>query len=433
MFSVQSLNISIELWSVVFCFVGIICTILFSRAEGTYRNYLIAGFAMGIVAAGGDALAGIYRGLPGDTAWLATHVGNLATFCGNFLLVAVYTQYLCARLEEVGAGLFTGWRMGVSVMSLVMCACAAFGVFYFIDDQNIYHRSDLFWVSLGYALVVFTVNALLAIQGRKELGFAAFLCLLFYAIAPMMAVAAQQFVYGLNFVVIASIFGFMVLFLEMQAHSARVLQQRTEELARAQTEAAENRIAVMVSQIQPHFLFNTLDTIYGLCDEDANLAKEAIASFSRYLRTNLNSLKRTTPVPIAVELEHVKTYLELERMSDEGRLQYEIDAQDVDFQVPALAVQTIVENAVKHGVGGMERGGSVVVRTRMLPDEHTVTIIDDGIGFAPESVSDDGSHIGLANTRQRLMAMCEGTMDVESEAGRGTTVVMHIPKKEDER
>ena len=417
----------------VFCLIGIACAALFLRSEKRYRNIVITGFAMGMVAAGGDALAGIYRGVSGDFAWMATHVGNLVTFCGSFLLVSVFTWYLCARFEEANGSSYERWGIVVGAASIVMCIFAACGVFYYIDDANIYHRSDLFWISSAYALTIGAVNALFVVRERRKLETATFGCMLFYSLSPIVAAIIQLFGYGLNVAIAISVIGFLVLFFEVQVHSARILQRRTEQLARAQTESAESRIVVMVSQIQPHFIFNALDTIYGLCDEDARLAKEAIATFSRYLRTNLSSLKRTTPVPIATEMEHVRTYLELERMSDEGRLRYELDVQDTDFLVPALSVQTMVENAVKHGLGGMERGGMVIVRTRMFPTEHAVVIIDDGCGFDTESVPDDGTHVGLANTRQRLQAMCGGTMEVLSEPGRGTTIVMHIPKQEDER
>lgn len=237
-----------------------------------------------------------------------------------------------------------------------------------------------------------------------------------------------MFFYGLNFVIIAGVLGLIVVFFEMQQHSSRMLVERTEALARSQMEVSESRIAVMVSQIQPHFLFNTLDTIYGLVDEDTGLAKKAIASFSRYLRMNLDSLKHTSPVPVEREMEHVRTYLELERMSDEGRLSYDLDVQATGFLVPALSVQTLAENAVKHGLGSREHGGHIVIRTREQMNEHTVAVIDDGIGFDVGSSEDGDMGIGIANTRARLETMCGGTLDITSKPGVGTSVIMHIPK-----
>ena len=433
MFSVQELNIAIELWGAAFCLIGIASTLLFARVDGRYRNHMIAAFALGFLWASGDAFAGLYRGEPGNVAWIATHVGNAAAYICGFMLIVVIAAYLCDRIEEAGGSPYRWWRLAIAIGAAIMCLLTLFGVFYHIDDDNVYHRSDLYWISLAFVVAASSGIAVIATRERRWLGPMAHAVLFFFAAAPILAAAVQVSVYGVNLIMGVSILSLVLLFFEMQRHSSNMLVQRTEELARAQTEAAESRIAVMVSQIQPHFLFNTLDTIYGLCDEDPQLAKQAIASFSRYLRENLNSLKRTAPVPISAEMEHVRTFLELERTSDENRVEYEIDMQDSDFSVPALAVETIVENAVKHGIGGKVEGGTVVVRTRELPDEHTVTIIDDGVGFDTGAVIEGEAHVGLANTRSRLAVMCNGTMDVQSEPVVGTTVVIHIPKKEREQ
>ena len=427
MFSVRALNIAIELWGVAFCVIGIGCVLLYARGDGRYRSLLLGGFAAEIVAAGGDAVAGIFRGQEGALAQIAVYAGNYATFIGNFALVAVLTAYLCARIREVGGSAWRPWSRVVSVTAGIMCVLALAGVFFFVDEGNLYHRTDWFWIATAYVVLVDGVNAVLAIVNRKRLGARALACLLFYTVVPVIASAIQAFVYGLNFVIVAGVLGLIVVFFEMQQHTSRVLMARTEELVQSRVEVSESRIAVMVSQIQPHFLFNTLDTIYGLVDEDAEKAKEAIYSFSRYLRANLDSLKYTSPVPIEREMEHVRTYLELERMSDEGRLEYELDVQATGFSVPALSVQTIAENAVKHGLSGRVEGGKVIVRTREQATEYTVAIIDDGVGFDFENGGYEEG-VGLSNTRSRLQAMCGGTLEVASEPGVGTTVILHIPK-----
>ena len=429
MFEVHTLNVSIELWGVAFCIIGIASTLLFSRAQVNYRQLIIAGFALEMVAAGGDAIAGIFRGQSGGLAWVATHIGNAATFIGGFLLLGVITSYACVRIHEAGGSRYKTWDTIVRVGAIAMCVLTVLGAFYYIDDANIYHRSDWYWISMVFTVVVGLTNAVIISMNARKLHRTATACMLFYAIAPLVASIIQVAIYGPNFLVMASVISLIILFFEMQGHSANLLVEQKTALAQARAEATESRIAVMVSQIQPHFLFNTLDTIYGLCDEDAQLAKKAIASFSRYLRTNLNSLKRTTPVPIETEMEHVRTYLELERMSDEDRVEYEIDLAARGFAVPTLSIQTLVENAVKHGIGEREQGGHVTVSTRELEDEYTVSIVDDGVGFAPDEIDYDADHVGIENTRSRLAAMCGGSLDVQSEPGCGTTVTIHIPKE----
>lgn len=426
MFDVRVLNVSIELWGVAFCIIGIASAFLLVKSDARYRDLLAGAFFSEIFMTGGDALSGVFRGAEGALGWLMTHAGNLVGFLGGFALVAFITGYLCMRAEEAGRPELRRWGIVVSAASAVMCVAALFGLFYYIDEANLYHRSDWYWIGQAFVLAVSAVNAVLVWRCRHELGRSAAPCLVFFGLLPALSSLAQMAVYGINFNAIASVLGTVVVFLEMQQHSSRIILERTEELAAARVEASESRIAVMVSQIQPHFLFNALDTIYGLVDEDAEKAKEAIASFSRYLRTNLDSLNHLSPVPIEREMDHVRTYLELERASDESRLEYVMDVQATGFNVPALSVQTIAENAVKHGLGGREEGGRVIIRTREQAGEYTVAVIDDGVGFDATDESVWG--VGLENTRQRLESMCGGTFEVLSEPGNGTTVVMHIPK-----
>ena len=428
MFEIREVNIAIELWGVAFSALGILCTLLFGRAEGRYRNLFIAFFSLELVAAGGDAMAGIYRAQPGAVAWTATHLGNFATFAGNIFLLAIFTSYLLARLEDVGGTYHSTLSRVVWAVAGIMCVLTALGAFYTIDEHNVYQRGSFYWVTLVYPLVVGATDASVVIYNRHHFTKTAFACLLFYLSSPILAMAVQIYVYGLNFLIIVGILSGVMLFLETQASSARMLVERTEELARSRVEVSEGRIAVMVSQIQPHFIFNTLDSIYYLCAEDPERAQEAVDMFSTYLRANLASLTKMAPVPIETELAHVRTYLELEQLSMEGLLNWDIDVQAQGFLVPALALQTLAENAVKHGVGKRPGGGHVTVRTREDRDCWLATVEDDGMGFDTTLPIGEG-HVGLENTRQRLKALCGGTLEVTSAIGRGTTAVIRIPKQ----
>ncbi len=428
MFSVRELNISVEIWGAAFCAIGIACVMLLMRGGGRYRALLASMFFFEFASAGGDAIAGLYRGQEGTVAWLATHVGNSATFICGFLLLAAFTSYLDMRLNEADGKDRAVWVRLVWIVSSILCLMALIGVFYYIDEGNVYHRTDWHWVSLAYVVLVDSANAVLVLRSRTALDRLTLACLLFYVLTPIPAVLIQMFIYGLNFTMIASVIGLIVVFLEMQVHSSRMLMKRNEELAQSRVELSESRIAVMVSQIQPHFLFNTLDSIYYLCDEDPSRAKQAIDGFSSYLRANLDSLNQTGPVAIETELTHVSTYLELEKISMEELLEYEIGDEVGGFSVPALSVQTLVENAVKHGIGKKPGGGKVVVSTSETDDCYLVSIVDDGVGFV---VSDDtgAGSVGIRNTETRLSAMCGGGLEIASEPGVGTTAVIRIPKE----
>ena len=202
-------------------------------------------------------------------------------------------------------------------------------------------------------------------------------------------------------------------------HSRRLYQQR-EELTQA-------RINLMVSQIQPHFIYNSLTAIIGLIDIDPEKAKDSIVSFSDYLRVNLNALKEVRLIPFSKELEHCKTYLEFELLRFRNiSVIYDIEAEN--FDLPALTVQPLLENAVKHGVSKTGVGGTVTLSTKDDGESIRITVSDNGVGFDENAIA-PGTHIGLENVRKRLSDLCGGSLRIRSEINVGTEVTVIIPKE----
>lgn len=197
-----------------------------------------------------------------------------------------------------------------------------------------------------------------------------------------------------------------------------------------QKELYESRVAIMVSQIQPHFLYNSLTSIAMMCSIDPGTAQEATITFADYLRGNMDSLKQKTPVPFSKELEHLKKYLYIEKLRFGDDLNIVYDIQTDAFVLPQLSIQPLVENAVKHGVGMKREGGTVTIATRETDAAFAVIVSDDGVGFDTEQVKDDGkSHIGMDNVRRRLREMCGGTVTIHSVVGEGTTATVTLPKE----
>ena len=178
------------------------------------------------------------------------------------------------------------------------------------------------------------------------------------------------------------------------------------EFVRAHEQAlmTEQRVQIMLSQIKPHFLYNALGAIEELCGSDPPLAKAASVKFAQYLRGNMDALSAEGMIPFEREFAHTRLYLELEQLRFEDALQVRYDVACTDFKLPTLTLEPLAENAVRHGVRGNADGvGTVTVSTREYPDHYEVSVTDDGPGFDPASLPDDGdSHIGLRNVRQRL-------------------------------
>lgn len=199
-----------------------------------------------------------------------------------------------------------------------------------------------------------------------------------------------------------------------------------------QTELLQSRISIMVSQIQPHFLYNSLTSIAMLCEKNPKMAKTATIEFADYLRGNMNSLKEKNPVPFSNELKHLKTYLSLEKMRFGEDLNIVYDIQASDFMIPSLTVQPLVENAVKHGVGMKDDGGTVTIATREDEKTYQVIITDDGVGFDVNEKKNDGrQHVGMENCKSRLKEMVNGEVIITSKRGEGTVSKIIIPKGEE--
>lgn len=209
------------------------------------------------------------------------------------------------------------------------------------------------------------------------------------------------------------------------------------ELQRSRLEAEKNsmeaqlkesRISIMLSQIRPHFIYNTLGTIERMCLKDPEKAFHLVRNFSLYLRGNFSELDSVTPIRFAEELKHVEYYVNIERVRFPD-MNVEYDVETMDFVLPALSVQPLVENAIKHGLMGLESGGTVVVRSYETPTHFCVEVTDDGVGFDTGVTGENKRCVGLRNIRGRLKAMINGELIVESVPGTGTKARILIPKE----
>ena len=199
---------------------------------------------------------------------------------------------------------------------------------------------------------------------------------------------------------------------------------------------AEQRIRIMISQIQPHFLYNTLSTIQALCLTDPEKAADITQQFGVYLRQNIDSLDQEDLITFDKEMEHTRIYAEIEQVRFPSiKINYEI--LDSSFNVPALTLQPMVENAIRHGVR-IRKEGIINIRTYYEDHCHIIEIEDNGKGFVPDldsPIKEDESgrsHIGLRNVKERIETLCGGTFEVNSVVDVGTKITMRIPEKEED-
>lgn len=195
-----------------------------------------------------------------------------------------------------------------------------------------------------------------------------------------------------------------------------------------EAELKESRVAIMLSQIQPHFIYNTLGTIERMCLKDPQKANELVRNFSLYLRGNFSELDSVTPIRFAEELKHVEHYADIEKVRFPD-MNIEYDVGTTEFVLPALSVQPLLENAIKHGLMRLETGGTVVIRSYETPTHFCIEVKDNGVGFDTDAPIDEKKHVGLRNIHGRLKAMVNGELVLESKPGVGTKAMIMIPKE----
>ena len=294
---------------------------------------------------------------------------------------------------------------------------------FYIDENNHFHGGVFYFGKTAFvvcfALLFYLVYCTLSEYSRKKAWiWIPIVNIILVVIASCLDISPLYHDYPVSYATIAivcgSLFYYIWIHLEFVKEHERALK-------------AEQRIKIMMSQIQPHFLYNTLTTIQSLCLLDSQKASEVIGKFGVYLRNNLDSLEQENLIPLGKELEHTKLYADIEMLRfPEISVNYNIEEDD--FYVPALSVQPLVENAIRHGVREVEQG-LVELSTKQTDENNIIIISDNGVGFDTNiPFSTDKDHIGIKNVSERIESMCGGAVMVESRIGEGTTVTITIPR-----
>ncbi|WP_066688702.1 sensor histidine kinase [Christensenella intestinihominis] len=426
MSTIGYINVSLEIWGSILCLVVALCMRIGKNAKTRPSRIFFRVLLFNIIVLVSDAAAWLFKGHTDPASYAGVRISNFLVFACGYLLLAAFTNYLTSYIGGRTAVSRIPLRL-VRIMGVVALVCVVISqfnhMFYSFDANNIYHRESLFWLSQVWGIAGMCVNASLLVRYRKSLSRIEHIALSSYIILPVAAMCIQLTVYGIALLNLATTIAILVVFLLVQTEQARLLQEK-------ETELADSRIAVMLSQIQPHFLYNSLTAIRQLCDSDPAGAKEAVAEFSGCLRGNLDALTAKRCIPFEREMEQVKNYLSLEKRRFGSVLQARFDLGATGFLIPPLTVQPVVENAVRHGITQKPGGGTVHISAYEEKDAFVVTVADDGVGIDPAYMEDGKNHVGLENVRKRVEAMCGGRVAVESRRNEGTMVKITIPKGE---
>ena len=261
------------------------------------------------------------------------------------------------------------------------------------------------WLILVYLL--FTAISLIVcfvavIRRRKQLSKLQFILILVYLLAPVSV---------------------MLLAMELM-----LFVDQGKRYVKQKEEIANQKVRLAVLQMRPHFIYNTMTSIYCLIEQDAPKAQQVTLDFTNYLRKNFTAIAKEETIPFTEELEHTRAYLAVEQVRFKGKLFVEFDMPYTNFRLPPLTLQPIVENAVKHSLDPNGDPLRIYVRTQQTDTDSEIIVENNGIDYQP--ADDNEPHIALNNIRQRLEMMCNGELTISERGGGGTVIRIIISNKQ---
>ena len=325
--------------------------------------------------------------------------------------------------------------IGLYAACLVLFAGSLFfDDFYSITPDLQYYRGPLYPIIALPMNIIMLLNLAGVLRRRNRLSHKTFVSFLVAILPITVTLLIHLFVDAFALLDISIVLSGLAMFslvvsdqIELDMRRQRELLQQQYEITRQQLEIANQRVDIMVLQMRPHFIYNTMTSIYCLCTQDPEKAQQVVRDFTDYLRKNFTAIASDAPIPFTSELEHTRAYLAVEQVQYAKSLFVEYDTPHTFFRVPPLTLQPIVENAVKHGRDPYAGPLRISIRTRKTASGSEITVSDNGPGFHP--ADDDEPHIALNNIRQRLEIMCGGSLAITPGDGGGTVVTVTIPDR----
>lgn len=417
------INITLDIFAMIVTVVLFLCLMTernrFDKSKGLFAMLLILNYFALLC----DIMTWRFDNQKEYTVLL--YICNFLVFILGYIMTLLYAHYLASFVSKKKViSNKVLWTIDIICgIEIFLVIVSLFNGMYFSYHDGVYVRGSLYMLSQIYPIIVIITTIIILLWHKPDNGWRDTVAMMSYSIFPIIAIIVKMLTLGISLLYAAITLSLLIIYIVIEMEERRQILIRERELEQA-------NIRIMFSEIQPHFLYNTLSTIAYLCEKDPKTAKQATIDFAQYLRYNLDSPFKKHVCCFTEELEHIQKYLSLEKMRFDDRLAIEWNIQTEDFFVPPLTIQPLVENAVKHGVNKKEDGGTVKISAYEENDYYIVEVADDGIGFEVKDREDDGKiHIGIDNVKKRLKRICNAELTVKSEKNVGTTVTVFLPKE----
>ena len=332
-------------------------------------------------------------------------------------LFTVYLLHCCG--EEWRKSVLFRCVLALCGVYLTLLGSAQFTTYlYYVTPDNQFCRGPWHPLLMVPAISIMLLNLAGVLRRRRSLTGKYYVAFLIHLLPLTVATLIHTVVYNGLLVALGLACSVLSMF-------GVILFDQFDQYIRKQWEIAHQRASIMVLQMRPHFIYNTMMGIYYLCEHQPQKAQQVTMAFTDYLRRNFTAIASEDTIPFTNELEHTRAYLAVEQAQFEDNLLVRCDTPHTSFRLPPLTLQPIVENAVKHGMDPDSAPLRITISTRATEAGSEIIVEDNGPGFAP--ADDTEPHIALTNIQQRLEMMCGGKLTIMPRAQGGTVVKVTIP------
>lgn len=417
-----SINIATEFVAVLLVFATIIGTIALSKRSSKEKIHLVILMLLLGISALANGLYFVFKGREGESIKTFVFILKFVKISAGFWLVAEVNSFILGLFGEPKSrykvyNICVYSVMGAMTLLLVINIFVHF--MYHVDENNVYQRDTAFFIIYLVEGLVWVADTVLFVLNQKKLSKLVkrtfYISLLFLVVTTVLQFVFPQIAFYDIMIAMSIVF---LMFGEQ-------IQMR-EQIADRDEQLTQQKLKLLQRQVSPHFIYNALTAIQAL-PGNPDETKRAIGDFAKYLRESLSTINENTLIPFAKELENVQIYFRLEKIRFGETLRVVFDIKETEFNLPAMSVQILAENAVKHGVSVRREGGTVRISTEVDGDNIVICVKDDGVGFDVNKQM-DSSHIGIDNVRDRLKTMVDGELIILSEPGKGTVAQIRIPR-----
>ena len=424
----QIVHIAIEGWGLLFCIVSLITVIMTRYFDRVGSTRLILTVLCSAALMISDATAWICQAAgSGEGVWYTLlKISYFFSFIFGFLLMPLAAEYVSHVIFRRTKGYRIYWNRVEWVIFLIGAILISINefhpyIYYITEECEILHLPFFHYIPFAVVFAGIFMTLFVAIVYMRFFTNSEKIAIVSFLILPIIGAGLSFFIPGISLIKLAAVVSTIIMIISYEV-------SYIHHLIRKEKQIAEEKIRTFNMQMHPHFVFNTLALIRHLCVHSPDDAVEAINDFSKIMRSTTDYMSSVECIGADRELELVKSYVNLQKKNYGNSMIVEYDIEDTDFDLPPFSIQTLVENAIHHGLkNGKIKGAKLKVSMRTDGEGHIVEVADNGAGFDTSKIEESENSVGIKNTIKRVETMCGGTVEVISSPDNGTKVTMSFP------